>query len=479
MSRQNFGTLRGRRGGSGAWQWTVIGFVLGFGCAAIIGLVLIISSASGLVNLDSFFAASRPTQTPIVITNTPPRVTPTLLPTEELLPSATTVSQVAVQPPTSTPTTDPNLVQVEPSATPTTAVVPTQSLAASAPTIPSLLAGVISALKKIDGTSTFDMGTTAQEVATAVDECIKIYKGSCDIAMGQDSSPPHRIILDAYQMEETEVTYRQYLAFLTSMGANSHRTGCDGQLCVATRAEDEHSNIIFDTANYRVNDTILDYPVAGVTWYGAEAYCKAIGRRLPTEAEWEHAARGDNNALYPWGSNTFDVTLARTSRPIETDTNLMGAKPIHSYSVDSYGLYDMAGNVAEWVYDWYSQNYYTQLAQGPQPIPPNPQGPPAGTEKVVRGGSWADQPFFARAVQRTSLVPSDHSLSIGFRCAANADTGTGAPAGNTSAPLTVATPGTSGTSSSSEEETANSQPTLPPPPLAQPTTSLATLAPGG
>jgi formylglycine-generating enzyme required for sulfatase activity len=476
MSRQNYGTLRGRRGG-GAWQWTVIGFVLGFGCAAIIGLVLIISSASGLVNLDSVFAANRPTQTPVVITNTPAPVTATLIPTEALLPSDTPVAVVQVQAPTTTPTTDTSIIQIEPSATATTQAPPTQQAPVSAQSsVPALLAGLISPLRKIDG-GAFMMGTTVQEVAAAVNECVNVYKGSCDISMGQDSSPPHQVTLDAYQMEETEVTYRQYLAFLNSMGPNSHRTGCDGQLCLATRAEDEHSNVIFDTANYRVLDAIMDFPVAGVTWYGADAYCKAIGRRLPTEAEWEHAARGPNNTIYPW-DGAFDVTRARTNQPKEENTALIGAKAVRSYGAQAFGLYDMAGNVSEWVYDWYSANYYNQLVQGPQPIPPNPQGPPAGTTKVVRGGSWADQPFFARGVQRTDQEPSNHSLSIGFRCAAAADAGTGTT-GNT-APIAVPTT-SAGATGGSEEQTANSsQPTLPPPPIT-PTTSapLATLAPGG
>lgn len=481
MTRQNYGSLRGRRGAGGAWQWTVIGFVLGFGCAAIIGLVLVIANASGIVSLDT---ANRPTQTPIVITNTPLPVTPTLQPTEALLPSDTpVVEQVQVVAPSSTPTTNPQDIQVEPSETATTAApVATQPSVPAAPTASVALVSGASPLHAINGGS-FMMGTDAQEVASAVDECVKVYKGTCDIAMGQDASPAHQVTLDAYQMEETEVTYRMYLAFLASMGPNSHRTGCDGQLCIATRAEDEHSNIVFDTANYRVNDSILDYPVAGVTWYGADAYCRAIGRRLPTEAEWEHAARGDNNAMYPWGDNIFDVTKARTNRPIETDSTLTGAKPVRSYGVGANGLYDMAGNVAEWVYDWYSPNYYIQLAQGPQPIPPNPQGPPAGTEKVTRGGSWADQPFFARAVQRVSLAPGDHSLSLGFRCAANAATNTPSTTGNTnpSSSQSAAPEATSAVgASASTEETTNSQPTLPPPPPTSTSSApLPTLAPGG
>lgn len=467
MARQTYGTLRGsRRAGNGAWQWIVIGFVVGFGCAAVIGLGLVIASASGWINLDGVLAANRSTQTPIVITNTPAPVTPTPLPTEGLLPSAT---QAIVQPvlPSATPqpTNDPNQIQVEPSATNTTQPLPTQPVAAAAATIPPLLAGLTTPLQKIDGGS-FKMGTTPQEVANAVNECVNIYNGSCDIAMGQDSAPVHDVTLNAYQMEETEVTYEQYLAFLNSKGANSHRTSCDGQLCIATRGEDPNSNIIFDSANYRVNDTILNYPVAGVTWYGAKSYCEAIGRRLPTEAEWEHAARPDDLSIYPWGA-TFDVSLARTNRPIEEDANLRGAKAISTYPVGAFGLFDMAGNVAEWVSDWYAPNYYSQLT------PPvlNPQGPVAGTDKVVRGGSWADQPFFARAVHRMNLDPTKYLLSIGFRCAAAAATA----GANTTAP--VAAPPVSNTTGGSSEEQTSSQPTLPPPPVPTSSQPLPTLAP--
>ena len=282
-------------------------------------------------------------------------------------------------------------------------------------------------------------------------------------------------------METTEVTYAQYLAFLNSMGPNSHRTGCAGQLCIATRAEDPNSNIIFDSANYRVLDVISQFPVAAVTWYGAQSYCEAIGRRLPTEAEWERAARGPQNFLYPWG-NLFSTDNAKTSRP-RVDPTLAGAVAVSSYptGVSVYGMFDMAGNVAEWVSDWYSPTYYTQLTQTGQPVL-NPQGPPAGTSKVVRGGSWDTPPFFARTVHRQESEPQNQTLWLGFRCAQDSPTGSTT---NTGAGVTGTTP----QATAAVDDINNSQPTLRPPPTPGSSTiptlppdasglATATLAPG-
>ncbi|MBZ0279311.1 MAG: formylglycine-generating enzyme family protein [Anaerolineae bacterium] len=496
MTRQNYGTLRNNRrggGGSGAWQWTVIGFVIGFGCAAIAGLGLVIAGATGVIDMSGVLAANRPTQTPFVITNTAPPATPTLPPTEVLILPTDTPQQAAVLVPTASPTPDPSSIQVAPSATPTTEIVPTtepqtagdqtsqgiqQPAGANTIEIPRLLEGKLTALRQVDG-GTFNMGTTPQEVAIAVDECTNFYEGTCQLSYGEDSAPPHSVTVSPFNMEVTEVTYDQYMAFLNSMGPNSHRTGCDGQLCIATRAEDENSNVIFDSANYRVNNAILNYPVAGVTWYGAQSYCEAIGRRLPTEAEWERAARavvqGTEMTLYPWG-NTFDVSLARTSRPREENLALVGAKPIGSYAAGAWSLFDMSGNVAEWVSDWYSPTFYSQQLQSGSAIV-DPTGPVAGTQKVVRGGSWDTVPFFARSVHRQSFEPQDQKLFIGFRCAAPISSPV-VPLTNTGTDLTAVTPGTD--TGANEEDTSSSQPTIPAPPL-QPTSSgpVATLNPSG
>ncbi|NWG16376.1 MAG: SUMF1/EgtB/PvdO family nonheme iron enzyme [Chloroflexi bacterium] len=482
MSR-NYGTLRGRRSGGAAWQWIAIGFVVGFGCAAVVGLALVIGAASGTFGEDAagLLVAGRPSQTPYVITATPVPATPTLPPTEVLVSPTPqpTIGQVEALAPTPTPTTDPALIQVEPSATPTDA--PTEAAAqpgaqvagggGALSAIPDALIGQLTELRLVDG-GTFQIGTTAQEVAAAVNECVDVYEGNCLLAYGEDSSPAHNVTIDPYQMEVTEVTYAQYIAFLNWMGPNSHRNGCDGQICAATRAEDENSNIIFDSANYRVNPFIANHPVTGITWYGARKYCATLNRRLPTEAEWERAARGPQNFLYPWGS-TFDTTLANTSRP-RVDAALDGAEPVGTYPLgaSAYGMLDMAGNVAEWVSDWYSPTFYTQQAQSAAAII-NPTGPVAGTEKVVRGGSWDAVPFFARSVHRQSFDPASQALWIGFRCAADLDTT--APAVQGVNPVATLPPA----SGSEEDTTSNSQPTLAPPP-ATPTGSgpLPTLPPG-
>ncbi len=484
----NYGTLRGggrgtRRSGGG-WQWTVLGFVVGFGCAAIIGLVLLIAGADP----GSIFSAGRPTQTPVIITATPLPATNTLEPTEVLIEPTATLGQAAVVAPTATPTTDPSTILLEPSETPTSEpTADTQAVAGQGGgsgggvEIPALLQNVLTPLRRVDG-GTYLMGTTPQEVAQAVDECTNRDGGNCALSYGEDSAPAHNVTVSPFNLEVTEVTYAQYLAFLNSLGPNGHRTGCNGQLCIATRAEEPNSNVIFDSANYRVLPVIENFPVAGVTWYGAQAYCETIGRRLPTEAEWERAARGTQNFIYPWG-NVWDETLAKTSRPRPDDPALAGAVAVGSYGANEFGLQDMAGNVAEWVTDWYSPTWYTQQAQSPQ-APIDPNGPVAGTQKVIRGGSWDGVPFFARSVHRQSLEPQNGVLWVGFRCAAPLDANPAlAPAIPTTDPA-LAPAG--GATTGGEEDTSNSQPTLPPPPVqptaaAAPTESgpLPTLEPGG
>jgi formylglycine-generating enzyme required for sulfatase activity len=486
MARRNYGALSGggggRRGG-GAWQWMVIGVVLGLACSITVGLAGV---AVGLVSLDIEGLPGRPTSTPVVmvITATPLPATPTPLATDTPEPTETQPVQVEITAPSPTPlppTPDPSIAEeTQPTASPTT-FIPASNTAGDASIqslgsedeVPQVLAALASTLVSVPG-GTFTMGTTPAEVLTAVTAC-QDEGGNCDISFGEDSAPPHQVTLNAFQIEATEVTYEQYLGFLNWMGPRSHLNGCDGFPCLVTLNETDVSNVTFDSANYRVPAAINSHPVANVTWYGARAYCEAIGRRLPTEAEWERAARGNDGRVYPWG-NQVDTTLANTSSRVDLAPEQRGAVEVGSYPATAsspYGVQDMAGNVAEWVSDWYSPTYYSQAEASGL----NPQGPPVGTQKVLRGGSWDARMFFARSVHRQSLEPDQARIWAGFRCAADEDTGT---TGATGIDLGTGAQGNQPPASEPTiEPTPNSQPTLPPPPNSGGNTAdqLATLPP--
>jgi formylglycine-generating enzyme required for sulfatase activity len=497
MTRYNVRPNNRRSGGGGAWQWILIGFVVGFGCAAIVGLVAIIGGLDPAV-----LAAFRPTPTALVITATPPPFTATLPPTEVLqlqAPTATSIlDQAAVTLPTSTSVPPTALIPlIESSATPNVAPVGVNDADSAAPVLnapavqaqnplnlPSLLVGQTSPLVAVDG-GTFQMGTTIQEVSSAVDECVNTWEGTCLLSYGEDAAPSHGVTVNPFFIEDAEVTYGQYMAFLNStnagMGPNRHRNGCGGQLCLLTRSEEPNSSVNLEAGNYRVLPVIANNPVTNVTWYGAQAYCESIGRRLPTEAEWERAARGTANNLYPWG-NLFDSNLARTSRP---RSEQLGALPVRTYPANNL-IYDMAGNVSEWVSDWYSPTYYAQLANtGVDTL--NPVGPPAGNEKVIRGGSWDAVPFFSRSVHRQSENPSNGRPFIGFRCVADVGANTPGMPQPITPPTTggnAAIPPTPETSGTTDQGAGNASPTLPPPPVSPvaqqplPTIPAGTLPPG-
>jgi formylglycine-generating enzyme required for sulfatase activity len=229
---------------------------------------------------------------------------------------------------------------------------------------------------------------------------------AADRKAAADEKPAHTVYLDAFWIDRTEVTNAQYAQFLNVLG--EYHSTCGGRDCLETQVEDEDSHILRQDGRYVVESGFGGHPVIEVTWYGARAYCTWAGARLPTEAEWEKAARGVDGRSYPWGSQLPDCAKAQYGdcggATVPAGSRSAGASP--------YGVLDMAGNVWEWVADWYDPAYYDS-----SPLH-NPQGPDLGERKVFRGGSWGYLPTFLRTSDRARNRPTYAGFNVGFRCAA-------------------------------------------------------------
>ncbi len=206
-----------------------------------------------------------------------------------------------------------------------------------------------------------------------------------------DEFPSHNVFLDSYQIGVFEVTNQQYLQ------------------CVLAGICAPPNNREYDQMERS------DHPVEGVSWQDAVAFCEWSDARLPTEAEWEKAARGGlEGMLYPWGDEypTCQAGAANGARVNNLGCDL-GTRPVGGFSPNGYGLYDMAGNVSEWVADWYDPYYYSYLEDGVA----NPHGPDTGDWRVKRGGSWFAAANVARTSVRSYGAPLEADRGYGFRCA--------------------------------------------------------------
>lgn len=205
----------------------------------------------------------------------------------------------------------------------------------------------------------------------------------------EDERPSHRPWISTFSIDAHEVTTVQYAVFLTAID----------------RPAPWQWEMV-DSAHHN------DRPVIGVDWRDADAYCRWKGKRLPTEAEWEKAARGTDGRLYPWGNQAPTKDFANFALGARFSYSQV-LLPVRSFEQGKspYGLYQMAGNVYEWVQDWYQSNYYELSPER------NPQGPEQGQFKVLRGGSWSDLPKYLLTYGRFKLPPETRNSYTGFRCA--------------------------------------------------------------
>ncbi|HET7090688.1 MAG TPA: SUMF1/EgtB/PvdO family nonheme iron enzyme [Anaerolineae bacterium] len=226
--------------------------------------------------------------------------------------------------------------------------------------------------------------------------------------MGQDDGPEsnrpqHAVYLDAFAIDRTEVTMAAFTEFVAATGYQAK--GWEPPLRLPPRAGGAGGG------------PHADEPAAGIMWQDADAYCRWFGKRLPTEAEWEKAARGTDRRIYPWGDQ-WNADCANTAdsgygRVLPVGSFLDGASP--------YGALDMAGNVAEWVSDYFDAGYY---AISPER---NPTGPDIVVDHVLRGGSWASPSAHAQTFFRDSSHSARRNPRVGFRCALSLARTSGAP----------------------------------------------------
>jgi formylglycine-generating enzyme required for sulfatase activity len=234
-----------------------------------------------------------------------------------------------------------------------------------------------------------------------------VYMGGLDVLLENDELPAHHVQLNAFWVDQLEVTNGMY------------------GLCVNAGACRPPVKLNSDNrSEYFGNPEFQDYPVVYVAWQDANAYCQWAGRRLPTEAEWERAARGDTLNNYPWGNEPPNELYANANNLLG-DTSRVGSYPA---GISPFGALDMAGNVWEWVADYYQGNYY---ANSPAENPAGPNGS-ISLLHVIRGGGYQDDPISLRVSNRGYEVGPDpsapagsdasygkSSVKIGFRCVQN------------------------------------------------------------
>jgi formylglycine-generating enzyme required for sulfatase activity len=224
---------------------------------------------------------------------------------------------------------------------------------------------------------------------------------SFDLQYDDTEQPQRRVWIDQYDIDRDEVSLGEYLLWLRQQ----------------ERHPPEEVKKLIDhvmTIHAMQPETLTRWPALYVTWSEASDYCRTRDKRLPTEAEWEKAARGDNGKLFPWGQKPPTSALAMFGQYHAHEIPIVASVDSGEEGRSPYGLHHMAGNAAEWVEDWFGIDYYATMPDR------NPHGPANGRYKVVRGGSWKSAPALLRTATRSGASPNRRAATIGFRCARSA-----------------------------------------------------------
>ena len=283
------------------------------------------------------------------------------------------------------------------------AIVEAESSAANATTAPAL------------PTSEPELGST---MVSPVDGMTMVFVPEGDFVMGSapsdpnardDELPQHTVFLSDYWIDQTEVTNAMFALFLQDTGNQS-----EGGAWLTENDPDIH--VFLSDGQWQAEAGFEDHPMVEVTWYGASAYCQWAGRELPTEAQWEKAARGTDGRIYPWGSQ-YGAELANADNTGDTCDggacdSFTDSAPVGSFpeGASPFGALDMAGNVWELTTDFYSADYF-----GISPAQ-NPQGPQEGDTRVLKGGSFSSPLRVLRSARRGEADTSGSNFNIGFRC---------------------------------------------------------------
>ncbi len=273
----------------------------------------------------------------------------------------------------------------------------------------------------------FWMGSTREEVDVAIQDCRtnqEVDEATC-VGWYEDEMPRHKVSLDAFYLDVQEVTNRLFAQFTAATGylTTAEREGwakawVQGRGLVSVKGASWRQPEGGETPILPNRD---QHPVVSVSWEDATAYCLWAGKRLPTESEWEYAARAGTDTLFWWGDeeprdrkvgNIADESARHLIGGIAQGYNdgYPRTSPVGSFEPNPWGLYGMIGNVAEWTQDWYGGSYKKESEH-------NPQGPATGQYKVIRGGSWANGPLRARSANRDWDTPIYRHDTVGFRCA--------------------------------------------------------------